>query len=192
MSVLRKFDVRNDKLLRNSHHILSNLLIMPIEDAQRSGAQVDNDALIDLGFVDDTNEFVTEDPGETFDTALDIEVFDDGQFTYTDEVGSRDSWDLYQFDISQSNDFNFVLKGMNADADLQLFDGTGEAVAISDNIGNVEILTGSLSAGNYFLGVNSYDGIDTNYELSVLYGENAYSSAEIINAGIDSVLVTEF
>ena len=97
----------------------------------------------------------SEDPGETLDLALDFGAFDGtGMLTYSEEVGASDPTDLYQFSITQSNDFNFVLEGMSADADLRLIDGNGETIAVSENLNtDAEILTGSLPAGTYFLGV---------------------------------------
>ena len=111
--------------------------------------------------------------------------------TYSEEVGASDPTDLYQFSISQSNDFNFVIEGMSADTDLSLMDSNGEIIAVSENYDtDIEILTGSLLAGTYFLGVESYDSMDTDYNLHAIAGENALSLAEINE--IAPGLATEF
>lgn len=135
----------------------------------------------------------SEDPGETLDLALDFGAFDgDGMLSHSEGVGASDSTDLYRFSISQSNDFNFVLEGMSADADLHLVDINGEILAASENYNtDAEILIGSLPAGTYFLGVDSYDGIDTDYNLHAVGGENALSLAEI-NEVVAPGLATEF
>ncbi|MBE9044695.1 pre-peptidase C-terminal domain-containing protein [Pleurocapsales cyanobacterium LEGE 10410] len=118
------------------------------------------------------------DPGETIDEALDLGIFDGSGFlTQTGDVGSSDPIDLYQFTISQNNNFNFVLEGMSADADLHLVNTSGQIIAASENADlNAEFLDVNLGAGTYFLGVASYDGIDTSYDLSVYGGEYAMSS----------------
>ena len=133
------------------------------------------------------------DPGETIGQALDFGSFDgDGALSYTEVVGSSDPVDLYQFSISQNNEFNFVLEGLSADADLHLVDSNGAILVASDNLGtSVEILTASLPAGTYYLGVASYDGLDTSYNLHVIGGENALSIAEI-NTFVDPALTTDF
>ena len=140
-----------------------------------------------------TDSTVTIDPGETLDEALDFGAFDgSGGFTYTDAVGSSDPVDLYQFNITQNNNFNFVLGGLSADADLQLVDSNGDILVASENYNtDAEILTASLPAGTYYLGVAFYDGIDTSYNLSVFAGENASSPAEI-DAVVDPSLTTDF
>lgn len=137
-----------------------------------------------------TDPTIPTDPGETIDLALDLGIFDgDGALTHTDDVGSSDPMDLYQFSISQNNEFNFVLEGMSADVDLHLVDSNGEILIASENLNtDAEILTASLPAGTYFLGVASYDNTDTNYNLSVFGGENSLTSAEI--DGFDPMLAT--
>lgn len=127
------------------------------------------------------NSLVGIDPGETVDEALDLGIFDGSGFlSHTGDVGSSDPVDLYQFSISQNNNFNFVLEGMSADVDLHLVDVNGAILARSENIStDAEILTASLPAGTYFLGAASYNNLDTSYNLHVIGGENALTSAEI-------------
>ena len=127
-----------------------------------------------------TDPTTTINPGETIDEALDLGIFDgNGSLVTTDGVGSSDLVDLYESSISESNDFNFVLDGLSADADLRLVDSNGEILTASENLNtDMEILAGSLPAGTYFLEVASLDNIDTSYNLSVFGGENALTSAE--------------
>ena len=124
---------------------------------------------------------VPNDPGATIDMALDFGAFDgDGWLAYEESVSGSDPVDLYQFSIGQSNNFNFVVEGMMADVDLHLVDQNGAIIAASENLNtDVEILAGSLPAGTYYLGVASYDGLDTSYNLHVIGGESALSTAEI-------------
>jgi hypothetical protein len=118
------------------------------------------------------------DPGETLDEALDLGIFDgSGTLNVPGEVGGSDPIDLYQFSISQNNNFNFTLDGMSADADLVLIDSNNVVLTASVNTdSNAEVLDVSLEAGTYFLGVASYDGYETSYDLSVSGGEYALSA----------------
>ncbi|MGL5834195.1 MAG: PPC domain-containing protein [Waterburya sp.] len=138
-----------------------------------------------------TDPTITIDSGETIDEALDLGIFDgNGSLITTDGVGSSDLVDLYEFSIGEGNDFNFVLDGLSADADLRLVDSNGEILAASENLNtDMEILTASLPAGTYFLGVASHDNIDTSYNLSVFGGENALTSSETQEV-VDPTLAT--
>jgi serine protease len=120
------------------------------------------------------------DPGATLDEALDLGLFSgDGTITITDGVGSSDPADAYQFSIDQDNNFSFILDGLSADADLYVFDGNGEIIGTSENLDlEAEGLSGSLAAGTYFVGISSYDGLDTSYDLTISGGSFAESSSE--------------
>lgn len=125
-----------------------------------------------------TDPTMPTDPGETISEALDFGSFDgSGTLVYTDSVGSSDLIDLYQFSITQSNSFSFVLDGMSADADLAILDSSGAVLTASVNADlSAEVLDVNLESGTYFLGVASYNGMDTSYDLSVYGGEYAMSS----------------
>jgi hypothetical protein len=183
LEVINQLTFSGDKKMTNSNSLVGNTNFESGEFAFTT--EIDPTVAPD--------PIASEDPGETLDLALDFGAFDGtGMLTHTEGIGASDPTDLYQFNISQSNDFNFVLEGMSADADLLLIDGNGEVIAVSENLDtDAEILTGSLPAGTYFLGVNSYDGIDTDYNLHAIGGENALSLTEI-NEVVAPGLATEF
>jgi hypothetical protein len=122
----------------------------------------------------------TTDPGATFEEAFDLGLFSgDGTITITDGVGNSDPVDVYQFSIDQDNNFSFSLDALSADADLYVFDGNGEIIGTSENLDlEAEGLSGNLAAGTYFVGISSYDGIDTSYDLTISGGSYAESSSE--------------
>ena len=136
-----------------------------------------------------TDPTMPTDPGETISEALDFGSFDgSGTLTHTDSVGSNDLIDLYQFSITESNSFSFVLDGMSADADLAILDSSSEVLTASANADlSAEVLDVNLGAGTYFLGVVSYDSMDTSYDLSVYGGE--YAMASSTNAIADPSLM---
>jgi hypothetical protein len=138
------------------------------------------------------------DPGETFDEALDLGMFsNDGDgngsanIESTTGVGNSNPIDLYQFSIDQTDDFSATLDGLDADVDLYMFDGDGEMIGASENFDSAaEFLEGSLAGGTYFLGVSSFDGIDTGYELNISFEDSAFSSVEA-NLSSDSMLMSQ-
>jgi hypothetical protein len=109
------------------------------------------------------------DPGDTLDTASDLGLFSgDSSITIQQTVGSSDFVDLYQFTVDQSNDLSITLDGLSGDVDLYLYDSNGELLAGSATDGTVaESFSGTIESGTYFLEVYSYDGIDTNYDLTL-------------------------
>jgi hypothetical protein len=68
---------------------------------------------------------------------------------------------------------------LSADADLSIYDENFELLATSENYDlEVEALEGSLTEGIYYLGVTSFDGIPTDYDLTISSGEFAFASTE--------------
>ena len=133
---------------------------------------------------------VVEDPGESFDTALDLGIIQ-GVYISEDSVGGSDPLDLYHFSVTESTQASFQIGSLSADADLLLFDGAGEIVDASANVDTqAEIIEGEIAAGEYYLGVLSYDGLDTSYSLGVSLGESQVSflAADPL---VDSVIFTE-
>jgi hypothetical protein len=92
--------------------------------------------------------------------------------TYTDWVGSIDLSDYYSFNISNTSDFQLVLNGLTADADVQLLrlnnNGTTTQVGSSAASGtSAEVINiNNLAAGTYMAWVYQYSG-DTFYNLSL-------------------------
>lgn len=90
-----------------------------------------------------------------------------GTRTFNDFVGSADTNDYYQFNVSDTSDFNLSLNGLSSDADVELLDSSGELIQSSINSGSdAESITRQLNAGTYYVRVYPYSG-DTNYTLSL-------------------------
>lgn len=109
--------------------------------------------------------------GNTTATARNI-IINSNPSTYTDWVGSIDQNDYYSFNISNTSDFQLVLNGLTADADVQLLrlnnNGTTTQVGSSAASGtNAEVINiNNLAAGTYMAWVYQYSG-DTFYNLSL-------------------------
>ena len=139
--------------------------IDPTETTAPSNA-TDPIELDDPIYVDDT--------GETYDLGI---LDTDASGVITQDLSGSDSLDLYQFTVEESTDFSFTLDNLSADADLYLFDENVELIGTSDNYDlDAEALEGSLTDGTYFLGVSSFDGEATDYDLTISSGEFALSS----------------
>lgn len=128
------------------------------------------------------------DTGETSTQVQDIGILNgDNSINFVDSVDVTNVADMYQFTIDQSNDVSITLDGLSADADLGIFSSSGEILEVSENADMAaEILEVNLSAGTYFVGVASYQGAETNYDLTISSGNSALSSVET-NLGVDPV-----
>ena len=129
----------------------------------------------------------TIDTGETTFDLYSLDILNDSDtIDFVDSIEGSNHPDIYQFSIDQSNEIAITLDGLSADADLWLYDSNYELVAVSNNPSfEAETLSGTLNAGNYTLGVVSYDGDDTDYSLSIQTGELA--SATGIDPASESV-----
>lgn len=115
-----------------------------------------------------------DDTGEAYDLGI---VDTDVSGVVTEDLTSSGTFDIYQFTVEGDTDFSFTLDGLSADADLYLFDENSELIGASENYDlDAEALNGSLTDGTYFLGVSSYDGEATDYDLTISSGEFAFSS----------------
>ena len=109
------------------------------------------------------------DPGSTVDTLLSFGELDNNTIAALETIGGQDFSDFYHFSISETNVFAATLNNLSANADLGLFDANGQLLASSEIAGTAnEELAVMLEAGDYLLGVVSYDGVATNYDLGIL------------------------
>ncbi|MUL34924.1 S8 family serine peptidase [Gloeocapsopsis dulcis] len=122
---------------------------------------------------------VAPDPGSTLSTAYNLGTLN-RPFTLTDFVGNNDVSDIYRFSLASNSSFNLSLNGLTADADVELLNGNGTRIRLSNASGTTsEWIDGSLNAGTYYLNVFRYTG-NTNYRLSL-------SATPIVN-GVRTVL----
>jgi hypothetical protein len=98
-------------------------------------------------------------------------------------VGSTDANDYYRFNLISSSNFNLALNGLVADADVQLLDSSGNAIA-SSTAGSTtaEAISRTLNPGTYYIRVYPYGGVNTNYNLSVSATINDFAGNTLNNA----------
>lgn len=109
------------------------------------------------------------------DTARDIGLLTESFNIDDGYVGRYDDRDFFRFELEVAAAVSIDLHGLTSDADLQLLDASGLAVATSINQGNVsESIRADLQVGEYFVLVESSDILSaTNYYLDVLVDVHA-------------------
>lgn len=92
-------------------------------------------------------------------------------------IGGTDTNDYYKFSIGTTSSFSLSMTGMSANADVQLLNSSGAAIASSANTGttNESISPRDLSAGTYYLRVYPASG-STNYNLSLMGVDASYEA----------------
>lgn len=114
-----------------------------------------------------SNIVPAQDPGTDLNSAYNLGVIETN-VTVGETVSSSDRSDVYQFTINQDGYYNISLGGLSADADIALLDSFLQPLGVSQNYDSAsEFLMSNLDAGTYYVGVSSYDGIETNYELNI-------------------------
>ena len=115
--------------------------------------------------------------GNSLNNARQIAV-DSQTKSISDWVGKADSQDYYRFNIAKTSDFQVVVDGLSADADLRLLSGKGNILRSSLRSGtSSESITQTLEAGDYYLKLFSYNDSETYYNLKI----SASPTPEIIS-----------
>ncbi len=84
------------------------------------------------------------------------------------DVGNGDPSDWFQFKLKKPAEVNLDLSGLNADADLNLFDKNGNLIDSSSNGGTLnESIVAALTKGKYYVEVSSWDQGFTDYLLEL-------------------------
>ena len=105
--------------------------------------------------------------GNTFATARNIGALSSATQTFTDSVGSSDTNDFYRFTLANSSNFSLLLNGLSADADVQLYNGSGVLIQTASAGSTApDSINRQLAAGTYFVRVYPFSG-NTNYNLSL-------------------------
>ncbi|WP_198805169.1 pre-peptidase C-terminal domain-containing protein [Leptolyngbya sp. BL0902] len=105
--------------------------------------------------------------GNSLTTALNIGTLS-GTRTFRDFVGSSDTNDYYRFSVGSTSNFSLSMTGLAADADVQLLNSSGTAIASSMAGGtSSESISRQLTTGTYYVRVYPYGGANTNYALSL-------------------------
>jgi pimeloyl-ACP methyl ester carboxylesterase len=111
-------------------------------------------------------------PDNTTGSARPI-TFNNGQgklaFTANDFVGTVDPNDFYRFSLNQRSNFNLILDGLSADANVELLNSSGGSITTSNYWGTTpDSITRTLDAGTYYIRVYQGRGAaNTNYKLGV-------------------------
>jgi hypothetical protein len=114
------------------------------------------------------NFSLTNDPGNTFNSAFNLGVLNSSHRVANNFVGNTDSNDYYRFTLNNRSNFNLVLNGMSSDADVELFNSDGNLLQHSINGGTTpDIINQTLEAGVYYIRVFPWGGANTNYNLNV-------------------------
>lgn len=107
------------------------------------------------------------DPGNSLSTAYHLGSVGTNTLSVSDFIGNADRTDYYRFSLSTDSRFSLTLSNLSADADVQLLDAQGRAIAGSVAAGTAsEAITRNLTAGTYYVQVYQYRG-ETNYSLSL-------------------------
>jgi hypothetical protein len=124
------------------------------------------------------------DAGDTFDTALDIGTLKSGDTATTSgNIGGTDIWDVFQFTVDEASEFAAILDGLDANVDLGLWNSQGTLVDASITTGTgAENISAVLDTGTYYLGVFSYDGVETPYDLEFTVDGSTGSSFTSLEA----------
>jgi hypothetical protein len=86
---------------------------------------------------------------------------------FSDWVGNIDANDYYRFDLARASSFSLSLNGLSSDANVELLNSTGGALATSLQQGTTaESISRELAAGTYYVRVNPASG-NTSYNLTL-------------------------
>ena len=119
------------------------------------------------------------DPGSDAENAHDLRKIGKSPTTYNEKIGyrsggSRDKSDYYKFTLQgqkkqKFNDLNIVLDGLNANANIQLFDEDGKTIIDQSRKKGKreEEINQILNNGTYYLNVQAQGKAKTQYSLSL-------------------------
>ena len=122
------------------------------------------------------------DPSTNTTDAFELGLLGENQnLLIQDAVGGTDPGDAYAFSVSEAGEYNFSLSNLTADADISILDANSNLLITSEYASNSnEFLQLDLSQGDYFVLVESFDGIATSYNLATNIVNNQEFNIEII------------
>ncbi|NGZ28194.1 MAG: hypothetical protein G8345_15040, partial [Magnetococcales bacterium] len=140
----------------------------------------------------------SSDVDNTNDTTLGAENLGNlaGSMTVYGWVDDEDVVDYFRFNLNALSNVTLLLSGLNADADLSLFNAAGSLIVGSYLGGSQsESITRELSAGTYYVAVDQYSGA-TNFSLQ-LSGVSTLdiagnSTSQAMNVGTLGALPQQF
>ncbi len=112
-------------------------------------------------------------PSELANTSL-LTAFNIGNLSGTvtwnwnSAIDGIDPSQFYRFTLSNNSSFNLSMSGLQANANLDLLNGSGGVMATSANLGTLsESCSRQLAAGTYYIRVTSVGGANTKYSLGL-------------------------
>ncbi|MEB3279567.1 MAG: FG-GAP-like repeat-containing protein [Lyngbya sp.] len=112
---------------------------------------------------------IVEDPGNIVTEAYEISI-DSQTSIYSQQVSANDPVDYYIFNVENEQNFNLFLESLSQDVNISVLDINQTVVASSENVGTTdESINLSLTAGTYYIQVESFDSQTTTYNLNVLF-----------------------
>lgn len=112
---------------------------------------------------------ITDFIGNTLQTAYNLGDLNDSRVQYPNAVSGDDRHDFYRFRLENGGTVTIDLTGMEADADLALIDSGGNVIVESTRSGrNNEAIARWLNSGVYYIRVQSYDRVNTAYNLGMI------------------------
>lgn len=112
----------------------------------------------------------TDRAGNTWKRAKNVALVS-GRAVFKEQVGGADQNDFLRFTLSSRSSASFSLKGLKADANLQLLDGSRRIFGTSNRKGKQsELINKTLDAGTYYIRVypGGRNGSSTRYTLSAI------------------------
>jgi len=139
-----------------------------------------NDRATDAGLTTDQRGSARVIDGDGDDTAVvdmgayerrtlyDLDIGELGdKTTYPGTVGGGVDDVIYRFTLSGISEFALKLKGIKAEAGLQLIDANGDVVQATTVGDKTQTIAAELEAGTYYVRVFSSDDVATNYALQL-------------------------
>ncbi|WP_088891324.1 PPC domain-containing protein [Leptolyngbya ohadii] len=179
---LRLLNIDGQELTRSQRANLSNESIDRRLNAGTYYAQVLSDANTNVNYALRLNtKGNAADGGTTMGTALDAGNLNQMKRTYRNRISNTDPTDMYRFTLTEAGAVNLSLNRLSGDADLLLFNASGDEIAESSKHGRAnESVKRQLNAGTYYVKVDSFDEGTTRYTLGMsteVAGSTANSGA---------------
>ena len=119
-----------------------------------------------------------EDPGETLPTALDLGVLSDIPLAITGRVGGDDAADIIAFATEAPMPVQVTLTGLEADLEIELLDGNGNLIAVSNNAGTAaERLVRDMEPGRHHVRIIPFGPAEGAYRLDIVSADPTAAAA---------------
>jgi trimeric autotransporter adhesin len=112
--------------------------------------------------------FLADNAGNVLARAKNLGLLNNATHTFQDSVSSLDSNDYYKFTLDRAHQITLNLSGLSANADMQILNGNGQAIAFANTTGSTsESINKALNSGTYYLRIYSGINGNTNYKIGL-------------------------